>query len=519
MTTLFRQMTICGVGLIGGSLAQIARERGLVEHIVGLGRTQANLDVALKLGLIDVATRDPVQAAAGADLVVLAAPILAMPALLAAMAPHLPPEAVITDVGSVKRWVVEKLEPLLGPRMALVAAHPVAGKETTGAAAADPELFIGRRVIITPSARTTSDALEKVRQLWLATGARVEQMPADVHDQILARASHLPQLVSSALGAALAEEQVAGRYAAAFGAGGLRDTTRLARSSAEMWRDICLTNREAILQALELFNSSIENFRRAVHSADAGAIEAAFRAGQAIGRHLDAPASKRRRPIIAIDGPVGAGKSTVARALAKELGFTYLNTGAMYRALALAVHRQSISADDDAALEQRLAPILSSIRVEFDGDKVLLGGADVSGAITDPAIGDLASRLSALRAVRERMVELQRAAAVEGGVVMEGRDIGSVVFPDAQLKIFLTASDEVRARRRWLEHQQKGDAIDLARTLEEIRERDRRDAGREHSPLVRAEGAVLVDSTAMEPEEVARLIAMLAREIAAPQLR
>src|SRR5262249_26602996 len=148
---------------------------------------------------------------------------------------HLPPEAVITDVGSVKRWVVEKLEPLLGPGMALVAAHPVAGKETTGAAAADPQLFAGRRVIITPSARTTPAALEKVTQLWLATGARVEQMPAGVHDQILALASHLPQLVSSALGAALADEQVAGHDAAAFGAGGLRGTTRLAMSSGEMW--------------------------------------------------------------------------------------------------------------------------------------------------------------------------------------------------------------------------------------------------------------------------------------------
>ena len=129
-------------------------------------------------------------------------------------------------------------------------------------------------------------------QLWLATGARVEQMPPDVHDRILARASHLPQLVSSALGAALADEQIAGRYAAAFGASGLRDTTRLALSSAEMWRDICVTNRETILQALDLFISSIENFRRVVESGDADSIEAALRTGinLRIGRHLAVPA-------------------------------------------------------------------------------------------------------------------------------------------------------------------------------------------------------------------------------------
>ncbi len=509
MTALFHQMTICGVGLIGGSLADIARRHGLVERVVGVGRTQANLDVALERGLIDVATRDPAQAAKGADLVVLAAPILAMPALLAAMVPHLPPDAVITDVGSVKRWVVEQLEPLLGPAMALVAAHPVAGKETTGAAAADPQLFIGRRVIITPSARTTPQALEKVAQLWLATGARIEQMPADVHDRILARASHLPQLVSSALGAALAEEQVDGRYAAAFGAGGLRDTTRLALSSPEMWRDICLTNREAILDAMALFIASFENFRRAVQSADGQAIEQALRAGQRIGRHLAAAAPGRARPIVAIDGPVGAGKSTVARALARALGFRYLNTGAMYRALALAAQRAGISADDPA-LEQRLAPLLAAVRIEFDAERVMLDGADVSAAITDPAIGDLASRLSALGAVRARMVQLQRAAAAGGGVVMEGRDIGTVVFPDAEVKFYLDADVNVRAQRRYAELKEKGEAVTLEQVQAALIERDRRDSTREIAPLRCAADAIVVNSSHLS---VAQVVERLTSEI------
>ncbi|HKD67624.1 MAG TPA: (d)CMP kinase [Candidatus Binataceae bacterium] len=509
MTALFRQMTICGVGLIGGSLADIARRHGLVERVVGLGRTQANLDVALQRGLIDTATRDPAQAAAGADLVVLAAPILSMPALLGLMTHHLPPEAVITDVGSVKRWVVEKLEPLLGPGMALVAAHPVAGKETTGAAAADPQLFAGRRVIITPSARTTPAALEKVTQLWLATGARVEQMPAGVHDQILALASHLPQLVSSALGAALADEQVAGHDAAAFGAGGLRDTTRLAMSSAEMWRDICLTNREAILHALALFTGSIENFRRAVEAGDAGAIEAALRAGAGIGRHLGAPPPQRIRPIVAIDGPVGAGKSTVARALARELGFAYLNTGAMYRALAVAAHRGGLTAEDPA-LEQRLTPMLAAIRIDFDGAKVLLDGADVSGAIGDPAIGDLASKLSTVGAVRQRMVELQRAAAASGGVVMEGRDIGTVVFPDAEAKFYLDADVRVRAQRRFAELAAKGEPITLEEVEAGLLERDRRDSTREIAPLRCAADAIVINSTHLS---VAQVVERLISEI------
>src|ERR1700730_17548104 len=137
MATLFHQITICGVGLIGGSLALIAREENLVARAVGLGRTLTNLEVARNRGMIDFATQDPIEAARGADLVMLAVPIRTMPAVLGAMIPHLPPPAVITDVGSVKRWVVRELEPMLEPGMSLVAVHPIAGKEKVGADAAD----------------------------------------------------------------------------------------------------------------------------------------------------------------------------------------------------------------------------------------------------------------------------------------------------------------------------------------------------------------------------------------------
>lgn len=286
MALLFKQMTVCGVGLIGGSLALIARREGLVERVVGLGRTQRNLDVALERGIIDHATRDPAEAARGADLTVLAVPVCTMPETLAAMMPYLPAAAVVSDVGSVKGWVVRALEPLLGARMALVGVHPVAGKETTGAAAADAALFAGRRAIVTPSARSTADALDRVERLWRATGARVERMEPGEHDEILARASHLPQIVASALAAALAGERVGGREAAEYGAGGLRDTTRIAASSAEMWRDIVLTNREAIIAALELFRGTLEDFERAIRAGDMAQFEALFNRGRAMRERL-----------------------------------------------------------------------------------------------------------------------------------------------------------------------------------------------------------------------------------------
>ena len=286
MAALFRQMTLCGVGLIGGSFALTARKLGLVARIVGLGRTQANLDVAMERGLVDEVTRDPALAARGADLVMLATPVMTFPETLAAMGPHLPEDAVVTDVGSVKEWVVHELEPLIGPRMALVGVHPVAGKETVGAAAAEEDLFVNRRVIVTPSGRSTPDAVAKVEALWRATGAKVERMTPAAHDAILARASHLPQLVASALAASLEHEQIDGKRAIEYGAGGLRDTTRLAASSAEMWRDICLTNRAAILAALKLFRGTFEEFEDAVERADADQLIALFERGRRMRERL-----------------------------------------------------------------------------------------------------------------------------------------------------------------------------------------------------------------------------------------
>jgi CMP/dCMP kinase len=220
--------------------------------------------------------------------------------------------------------------------------------------------------------------------------------------------------------------------------------------------------------------------------------------------------------IIAIDGPVGSGKSTLARRVAELMGYVYVDTGAMYRALALKALRHRISLEGTDAAVVTLAEKTSiDLRADDGTPRVLLDREDVTTAIRTPEVAQAASKIAVNAGVRHVLVAEQRRAGVRGGVVMEGRDIGSVVFPDAQLKIFLTASPETRAERRWREHQQKGDAIGLQKTLEEILERDRRDKERTTSPLVRAADAVVVDSTAMEPEEVARLVVLLAKEGAA----
>jgi CMP/dCMP kinase len=209
----------------------------------------------------------------------------------------------------------------------------------------------------------------------------------------------------------------------------------------------------------------------------------------------------RKRPIVAIDGPVGAGKSTVARALARALDFSYLNTGAMYRAVAVAAHYINL---DDRTAEGRLEQLLDSIAISFDGERVLLNGKDVTGEISEPAIGDLASRLSTRPVVRARLRQLQRTAGEAGGIVIEGRDIGTAIFPDAEFKFFLTAGLEVRAARRFAELAARGANITEAEVRAQLEERDRRDQQRDLAPLRQAADAIVIDSSELDVEQVVR---------------
>jgi cytidylate kinase len=212
-------------------------------------------------------------------------------------------------------------------------------------------------------------------------------------------------------------------------------------------------------------------------------------------------AKKRTRPVIAIDGPVGAGKSTVARRLASEIGFTYLNTGAMYRAVAIAA-RQAGIAPDSPDLAQRLSLVLDPLSIRFEGDELLLNGREVSDELTNPLISDLASRFSTITAVRTRLRGLQREAGANGGVVMEGRDIGTAVFPDAEFKFYLDADARVRARRRYLELKSKGAEIECDDVFKQLIERDRRDSGRAVAPLMRADDAIVIDCSGLTIEQV-----------------
>lgn len=212
---------------------------------------------------------------------------------------------------------------------------------------------------------------------------------------------------------------------------------------------------------------------------------------------------------IAIDGPAGAGKSTIAKQVAKKLGYVYVDTGAMYRAMALYFIRQGIDASDEKAIQEAVAKVKVTIRYENQEQQVILNDENVTGFIRTEEVGNMASATSVYGVVREKLVELQRELAASTDVIMDGRDIGTCVLPNAQVKVYLTASVETRGQRRYDELQAKGVSCDLEEIKKDIEDRDYRDMHRENSPLRQAEDAVLVDSSNMSIEKVVSAIIRL----------
>jgi prephenate dehydrogenase len=276
MAVHFKQVAIFGVGLIGGSLGMILRRKALADHVVGIGRRVENLKAAVELGAIDRYVADPKEGVQGADLVILAIPVDTYERHLKEWAHCLAPGAIVSDVGSVKGTLVERSEAAMPANVHFVGAHPIAGKEKTGVAAGSDQLFKGARCILTPTKRTNRQALERVKQLWEETGSVLLTMDPHVHDQILGAVSHLPHVAAFALMNALADlrdHQIPSLDLAGHSGGGLRDTTRIAASSSEMWRDIFLWNRDNLVSFIDRYERALEDLKRLIMAGDAAGIE------------------------------------------------------------------------------------------------------------------------------------------------------------------------------------------------------------------------------------------------------
>jgi prephenate dehydrogenase len=255
------KLAVVGVGLIGGSLALALKEAGAVGHVVGIGRGLPNLETALRLGLVDSITRDLKEGVTDADVIFLATPVQALGPVCGQAMPHLKPGAIITDGGSVKQAVIEAIEPYLRSDVHFVPGHPIAGTENSGAEAAFATLYRDRRCILTPTEKTSEDALASIRRMWQLVGSQVVVMDVEKHDRVLAAISHLPHMVAYALVNAVGAYDRYDENVLEYSAGGFRDFTRIASSDPTMWRDIALTNREALVEMMEQFETSFNELK------------------------------------------------------------------------------------------------------------------------------------------------------------------------------------------------------------------------------------------------------------------
>lgn len=263
-----KKIVIFGVGLIGGSLALALRARFADLQIIGVGRNADNLQDALNLCVIDAAETNISHALKNSELVVIATPVAQTPHILSAILPHLEAQTVVTDVGSTKSDVVAYAQEILGEKSAqFVPGHPIAGAEKSGVTAAKADLFIGKNIVLTPSTNCNEDAFQKVRTMWLVTGANVSKMTAAQHDSIFAAVSHLPHLLAFTLVDELASRNNA-QQLFDFAASGFRDFTRIAGSNPEMWRDISLANRDALLIEIQAYQNALSKLQENLKNQD-----------------------------------------------------------------------------------------------------------------------------------------------------------------------------------------------------------------------------------------------------------
>jgi cyclohexadieny/prephenate dehydrogenase len=297
MSAPFRKLTLIGIGLIGSSIALAARRNGLAETIAISTRTPETLEEARALGLGDVYTLDAAEAVEGADLVILCTPVGAYESVAKAIVPHLAPGAILSDVGSVKGHVVKVISPYVPEGVSFVPAHPIAGTEHSGPSAGFPELFSGRWCVLTPLAGVDPVQTEKLAAFWRAMGSQVEVMTPEHHDMVLAITSHIPHLIAYNIVGTVADLEAATQSEVIkFSASGFRDFTRIAASDPVMWRDVFLTNRDAVLEMLGRFSEDLAVLQRAVRTGDGPALEAMFTRTRAVRRSIISAGQETAKP-------------------------------------------------------------------------------------------------------------------------------------------------------------------------------------------------------------------------------
>ncbi len=475
---------IVGVGLIGGSIGLRLKFSGYAKKVIGIGRNRKKLLKAKSLGAIDELSTD-YKALKKCDLVILCLPVDVIPAAFKKIEKVVGKDTVITDVGSVKLPIVKAYKEN-NYNFIFVPSHPIAGSHVSGVEGADKTLFMGRKAVVCLDGLAENhQAVGVVKAMYNFLGMDVIFMDAAVHDEVMAYASHLPHLISFALND-VAEDA---RY---LGAQSLADMTRIASSSKNLWQSIFQDNRANLLKSAQKFKRRFNDYITKIkENADLGG---------------DNKKVKMRRllNVIAIDGPAGAGKSTIAKALAQRLDWMLLDTGAMYRAATLACMRAGIELDN----VRDVLKIVKAVNIELSRElpqKVYLNGENVSKEIRKADITRNVFYLAREPKVREIMVSMQRKMVQMGQCVIEGRDITTVVVPDGEFKFYLDADFNERLKRRRRDLKEKG--LSVPESLEkDMIERDANDLCRDIGPLRKSLSTQYLDTTSLSIEDVVNIL-------------
>ena len=286
MKIYFKKVTIIGLGLIGGSLARALRKKGLVNKIAGVGRGIANLQAGIRLGVIDNYTTDPIEGVKDSDLVIVATPVGNIGEIIKNILPYLNKDAIVSDVGSVKGRVSREIESFVPDKFLFVGGHPIAGTENSGVEASFAELFIGRKCILTPTEKTDRNALETIKNMWEAVGSNVILMDPERHDIIMAAVSHLPHITAYSLVNTIDDLREFEKELLSFTAGGFRDSTRIALSLPVVWKDICLFNKEAILNMIDRYQSTLNKLKTFIENNDASSLVSEFERSVRVRREI-----------------------------------------------------------------------------------------------------------------------------------------------------------------------------------------------------------------------------------------
>lgn len=435
--TPVRRLGIVGVGLLGGSLGLVARRDGWAEEVVGLGRTQKNLDVALSKGCIDRAGTSA-DVLAGADLVVLATPIGKLADAAASVAPHLADGAVVTDVGSSKAGIVEACTRALGARARFVGSHPIAGMETSGAGASREDLFEGARCVVTPVGTTDPAALAQVCDLWRVLGMDVDEMSPEDHDRVLALTSHLPHVAAWALSRAVAAARgTAGPDPIHFSGPSLRDMTRIAGASVEMWRDILVANADSILTEIDSFRSRIDDLAAAIATRDEPALDRLLSEAAALRRDLVAVGSSPDESDTEVVVAAPPLRGTVDLPGDKSIGHRALILGALAHGT---TRISGLSSGEDNA---STLSVLGALGVETlrSGDRVWIEGRGFEGLSASDGPLDCGNSGTTIRMMSGVLAGRPFASRLDGDESLRKRPMARITEPLAVLGAQIESTD------------------------------------------------------------------------------